>query len=174
MAGTPSGGRRGTKLVVEDTAGLAPTFDDVYREQREKLVRTAYLIVRSRHVAEELVHDGFIQLHQRFEQVESPGGFLHTVVVRLCLTWSRRRVMELDRVTRDPGPTVTPGPAPEDADEVWAALARVDPDRRAVLVLRFYEDLPYERIAEILECPVGTVRSRLHRGLADLREEVAR
>jgi RNA polymerase sigma-70 factor (ECF subfamily) len=41
-------------------------------------------------------------------------------------------------------------------------------------VLRFYEDLPYDRIAEILECPVGTVRSRIHRGLADLRKEMER
>jgi RNA polymerase sigma factor (sigma-70 family) len=64
--------------------------------------------------------------------------------------------------------------APEDADELWAALANLDPERRAVLVLRFYEDLPYERIAEIVECPVGTVRSRIHRGLADLRKEIGR
>ena len=173
--GTPSGGRRGTRLLVEDTAGLAQTFDDVYREQRQKLVRTAYLIVRSRHVAEELVHDGFIQLHQNFDRVETPAGFLHTVVVRLCLTWLKRRTMELDRVQRFPGPRPrAEAPAPEDADELWTALAHVDPDRRAVLVLRFYEDLPYDQIAEILECPVGTVRSRLHRGLADLRKELSR
>lgn len=175
MVGTPSGARRGTRLLVEDTAGLAQTFDDVYREQRQKLVRTAFLIVRSRHVAEELVHDGFIQLHQRFDEVEAPGGFLHTVVVRLCLTWLKRRTMELDRAQRVAGAAaVAEAPAPEDADEMWAALAHVDPERRAVLVLRFYEDLPYDRIAEILECPIGTVRSRIHRGLADLRKELER
>jgi len=161
--------------LVDDTAGLAQTFDDVFREHREKLVRTAFLIVRSRHVAEELVHDGFIQLHQNFDHVASPGGFLHTVVVRLCLTWLKRRTMELDRAHRLPSSSVVAEtPAPEDADEVWSALAQVDPDRRAVLVLRFYEDLSYDRIAEILECPVGTVRSRLHRGLADLRKEIER
>ena len=97
------------------------------------------------------------------------------MVVRLCLTWLKRRTMEQDRTQRLAGSAVVAdGPAPEDADELWAALAQVDPDRRAVLVLRFYEDLPYDRIAEILECPVGTVRSRLHRGLADLREEMER
>jgi RNA polymerase sigma factor (sigma-70 family) len=173
--GTSSGGRRGTKLVVDDTAGLALTFDDVYREQRPRLVRTAYLIVRSQHVAEELVHDGFIKLHQHFDTVEAPGGFLHTTVVRLCVTWLKRRDMEHERLRREPAPEVAPtGGAPEDADELWAALARMDPERRAVLVLRFYEDLPYEQIAEIVECPIGTVRSRIHRGLADLRKEVER
>ena len=161
--------------MVDDTAGVALTFDDVYREQRPKLVRTAYLIVRSQHVAEELVQDGFLRLHQHFDTVEAPGGFLHTAVVRLCLTWLKRRDMEQDRVQRVGGPpVVTDDHAPEDADELWAALANLDPERRAVLVLRFYEDLPYERIAEILECPVGTVRSRIHRGLADLRKEIER
>lgn len=175
MVGTPSGARRGTRLLVEDTAGLAQTFDEAYRENRQKLVRTAYLIVHSRHVAEELVQDGFVQLHQHFDEVDNPGGFLHTAVVRLCLTWLRRRDMETDRVKRYPGsPAVDAEGATEDADELWSALAHLNPERRAVLVLRFYEDLPYDRIAEILECPVGTVRSRIHRGLADLREELER
>ena len=161
--------------MVDDAAGVALTFDDVYREQRPKLVRTAYLIVRSQHVAEELVHDGFLRLHQHFDAVEAPGGFLHTAVVRLCLTWLKRRDMEQDRTQRVEAPsTVRDGDGAEDADVLWSALADLDPDRRAVLVLRFYEDLPYERIAEILECPVGTVRSRIHRGLADLRKELSR
>ena len=96
-----------------------------------KLVRAAYLIVRSRHVAEELVHDGFVRLHQNFDDVESPGGFLHTVVVRLCLTWLKRRTwsssgsQRLARRRRSPQ-----DPRPEDADEMWAALAHVDPERR--------------------------------------------
>ena len=160
---------------MDDTASVALTFDEVYREQRPKLVRTAYLIVRSQHVAEELVHDGFLRLHQHFDTVEAPGGFLHTAVVRLCLTWLKRRDMEQDRTQRVPAPSVVndDGGA-EDADALWSALADLDPDRRAVLVLRFYEDLPYERIAEILDCPVGTVRSRIHRGLADLRKGIER
>jgi RNA polymerase sigma-70 factor (sigma-E family) len=159
---------------VDDT-GVVLTFDDVYREQRPKLVRTAYLIVRSQHVAEELVHDGFVRLHQNFADVESPGGFLHTAVVRLCLTWLKRRDMERDRLQQVPGgATEPPSVSTEESDELWSALASLDPERRTVLVLRFYEDLTYEQIAEALECPVGTVRSRIHRGLADLRKEVDR
>jgi RNA polymerase sigma factor (sigma-70 family) len=164
--------------LVDETPGGVLTFDDIYREHRPKLVRVAYLIVRSQHVAEELVQDGFVRLHQNLAEVESPGGFLHTTVVRLCLTWLKRRDMEAERLGRVAAPPGVDGAPTEDAeveaDALWAALARLEPDRRAVLVLRFYEDLPYERIAEILECPVGTVRSRIHRGLADLREEVER
>jgi RNA polymerase sigma factor (sigma-70 family) len=154
--------------VVDDTAGLALTFDDVYLEQRPKLVRTAFLIVRSQHVAEELVHDGFIRLHEHFDTVESPAGFLHTAVVRLCLTWLKRRDMEHERLQRLAGPVRDES----EPDELWDAIGRLDPDRRAVLVLRFYEDLSYEQIAVAVGCPIGTVRSRLNRSVADLRREI--
>ena len=175
-----AGPRRWASLVVDDTEAVAPTFDDVYRRQRPKLVRTAFLIVRSQHVAEELVHDGFVRLHQNFASVESPNGFLHTAVVHLCLTWLKRRSMEHDRIERlggpgAAGPTGDAGSDPdglEDADDLWNAIGRLDPDRRAVIVLRYYEDLSYEQIAAVLGCPVGTVRSRLNRGVADLRREI--
>jgi RNA polymerase sigma factor (sigma-70 family) len=171
--------RPGPGLVIDDLRTPAATFDEVYRRERAKLVRTAYLIVRSQHVAEELVQDGFLRLHQHFDTVESPGGFLHTTVVRLCLTWLKRRGMErerLDRTATEPatGRPDEPMASADESDAMWAALAAIDPDRRAALVLRFYEDLPYEEIAEVLGCPIGTVRSRIHRGLDDLRKEVER
>lgn len=155
---------------MEGTAGATGTFDDICRAERAKLVRTAYLIVRSQHVAEELVHDGFVRLHQNFDTVESPGAFLHTAVVRLCLTWLKRRNMESDRLRSLPVRSTTEA----QADDLWDAIGRLDPDRRAVVVLRYYQDLSYEQIASIVGCPIGTVRSRLNRGLASMREEVER
>jgi RNA polymerase sigma factor (sigma-70 family) len=59
-------------------------------------------------------------------------------------------------------------------DEMWLALLRLSPERRAVLVLRFYEDLPHAEIARIVGCPVATVRTRVRRALADLRKELGR
>ncbi|GAA2151281.1 sigma-70 family RNA polymerase sigma factor [Humibacillus xanthopallidus] len=56
-----------------------------------------------------------------------------------------------------------------DRDEVWRALATLPPRQRAVVVLRFYEDLPERAIAEALGCTVGTVKSQLSRALATLR-----
>jgi RNA polymerase sigma factor (sigma-70 family) len=55
---------------------------------------------------------------------------------------------------------------------MWDAVERLPPTRRAVVVLRYWADLPHAEIADILGCPVATVRSRLHRALADLRKEV--
>ena len=57
-------------------------------------------------------------------------------------------------------------------DEVWRWLATLSPRQRAVLVLRFYEDLPDAAIAELLGCSVGTVRSNVSRGLAALRDQL--
>jgi RNA polymerase sigma factor (sigma-70 family) len=58
-------------------------------------------------------------------------------------------------------------------DETWAAVCRLPFRQRAVLALRFYEDLPEAEIARVLGCRPGTVKSSLHRGLAKLREELS-
>jgi len=59
---------------------------------------------------------------------------------------------------------------PPDLDETWQAIRRLSPDQRAVIVLRFYEDLSVDRTAEVLDKPVGTVKSLQHRALARLKE----
>jgi len=65
------------------------------------------------------------------------------------------------------------GAEPE-LDEAWAALGRLTAERRNVLVLRYYADLAYESIGELLGCSAATARSRARRALADLREELER
>jgi RNA polymerase sigma-70 factor (sigma-E family) len=166
---TTSGGRR---AAVEPT----PQFEALYRAERPDLVRLAYLLVRSPAVAEELVHEAFIRLHRRWADVENPPGFLRTATVRLCFTWSSRQRMERDRLQLVPpaAPVPAADAAAADADELWAALGRLDPDRRNVLVLRYYTDLSHAEIAELTGCAVATVRTRVHRGLADLRKEIIR
>jgi RNA polymerase sigma factor (sigma-70 family) len=147
------------------------SFDDVYCAESRAIVRLAALLVGSQAVAEELAQDTFVLLFEHFDEVRNPAGFLRTVVVRLCLTWHRRRRTE-DRLIRQVG-VDRPSSIPE-VDETWAALARLDPGRRAVLVLRYYEQLRHEEIAELLGCPPATVRSRTRRALKDLRKELDR
>jgi RNA polymerase sigma factor (sigma-70 family) len=152
-------------------ARVRSSFDDVYCAEVRSIVGLAALLVESQAVAEELAHDAFLRLLERFDQVENPAGFLRTVVVRLCLTWQRRAQTErrlIQRVGVD-----RPSGLPE-VDETWEALGRLDPDRRVVLVLRYYERLRHGEIAELLGCPASTVRSRTRRALKDLRKELAR
>jgi RNA polymerase sigma factor (sigma-70 family) len=146
-----------------------PSFEAVYAEARPSLVRVAYLAIGSHAVAEELVQEAFVRLHVHFDRVDNPGGFLHTTLVRLCLTWQKRRSLEIERLATLPGPEPTGEPV---VDATWEALRRIQPERRLVLVLRYYEDLSHKDIARLIGCPVATVRSRVRRGLVDLRKEL--
>jgi RNA polymerase sigma-70 factor (sigma-E family) len=146
-------------------------FDALYREANPRMVRLAWLLVGSRAVAEEVVHDAFLTVHQRWGTIDNPGAYLRRAVVNHCLRWRRRRNHEhrLLAVVGEPPPTGDPP-----IDTMWEAIQRLQPERRAVVVLRYWADLPHAEIAEILDCPISTVRTRLHRALADLRKETDR
>jgi RNA polymerase sigma-70 factor (sigma-E family) len=149
------------------------TCEDVYRAHYARMVRVARMLTGSNEAAEDIVQDVFVGLYQRFAEIDDPAGYLYRSVVNRC--WSRRkhwRVVERRRhLTARPHATYD---EIDEIDETWTALRRLQPRRRAVVVLRYYEDLPLADIAEILGCRVGTVKSMLHRALAELRAELHR
>lgn len=140
----------------------------LYVERYDDLVRVAYLIVRRAEVAEEVTQDAFVAAHQRFDHIDSLGAYVHRSVVNGALSWHRRQKVERTHRLR-PAPHVVQQP-----DEMWDALERLAPRRRAALVLRYYEQLPDAEIAEILDCARSTVRTLIARALADLRKEIKR
>ena len=162
--------------VVETRVGaLAPDrpnadalVADLYRTSRAGLVRTAAAIVGSGAVAEELVNDAFIRLRGRLDDVDAPGPYVRRIVVNLALRHLRRRRLERSVLVHPPASTW-----PAEIDETWSAICRLPPRQRAVLALRFYEDMSEPAIAAALGCPVGTVKSTLNRGLDRLRKELS-
>jgi DNA-directed RNA polymerase specialized sigma24 family protein len=151
-----------------------PAFDDVYRSQRGPLLRLAYLMLGSQVEAEDLTQEAFARLYQHFGEIADPTAFLRATLVRTCVNSSARSSARISaRRGRPPGQPLLPGePGPvgaPDVDGMWAALVGVRPARRVVLVLRSHADARPGEIASILGCPESTVRTRLHRGLADLR-----
>ncbi len=151
--------------------GVPSPFDAFYRASNARTVRLAWLLVGSRAVAEDLVHDAYLAVFQRWTTIDNPGGYLRKCVVNLCLSWQRRQSRERDVLAKVGEPPPSGDPA---VDTMWDAIQRLPHDRRAVVVLRYWADLPHDEIAELLSCPTGTVRSRLHKALIELREEVER
>ena len=140
----------------------------LYRERFVALVRVAYLITGRRDVAEELTQDAFVASAAQWAAVEQPAAYLRASVVNRCRSWLRRiEVEERHRPLPD-------APRDLDADELWDALATLPERRRVAIVLRFYLDLPDDEIADVLGCRPATVRTTVHRGLAQLRKEIER
>jgi RNA polymerase sigma-70 factor (sigma-E family) len=140
----------------------------LYRRQGTAMIRLARLMTGSTAVAEEVVQDAFLRMQQRREQPQNPDGYLRTTVANLARGHLRRLRLERRPPHRDP--VIVDDP---EIDETWAAVCRLPFRQRAVLALRFYEDLPEAEIARVLGCRPGTVKSSLHRGLAKLREELS-
>jgi RNA polymerase sigma-70 factor (sigma-E family) len=153
-------------------ATVAHTDDEafvaLYRERYEAMVRLAYLLTGRRAIAEELVQDAFVSVRRSWARATNPSAYLRTAVVNACRSWGRRQALEL---LRKPAP---PEPSTLVADELWDVLQTLPPRQRAAIVLRFYEDLPDEQVAELLGCKVATVRTAVFRGLEKLRKEVER
>jgi RNA polymerase sigma-70 factor, ECF subfamily len=145
----------------------------------KSLYGTAYRMTRNAHDAEDLVQETFLRAYRAFEAF-TPGtnirAWLYTILYRVRTDAFRRagrspRTVELI----DEGPSV---PAPQDAlaaggEEIARALDKLPEPFRSAVVLRDVEDFSYQEIARILDVPIGTVMSRIHRGRGLLRIALA-
>ncbi|MCT2593142.1 SigE family RNA polymerase sigma factor [Streptomyces sp. N2-109] len=125
-----------------------------------------------RHAAEDLLQIALMKAYGRWAQVEQPEAYVRQVIYRQQVNrWRLRRHRAETTVPVLPeyGRDADAGPDSELRIALWAALGQLTKRQRAVVVLRYYEDLPEAEVAALLRCPVGTVRSTAHRSLAKLR-----
>jgi RNA polymerase sigma-70 factor (sigma-E family) len=149
-------------------------FEEFVVARGHALLRFAYLLAGDRHLAEDLVQEALLRAHRRWSTIhsrEGPEPYLRKAVLRAFLSWRRRRVStELavadvpDRPDRDRLDDRT-----VDRDEMWLLLRQLPRAQRAVLVLRYYEDLPDADIADLLGCSPATVRVHAFKALGRLR-----
>ncbi|GIF76983.1 SigE family RNA polymerase sigma factor [Asanoa siamensis] len=148
--------------------------DDGFREfvqvRYMGLLRTAYLLTGSRDAAQDLVQNALVKVMSRWSRVDDPMAYLRrTMVNERTARWRRIGSREIltafvpERWRPDPANTVV------ERDELLSALGQLPARMRAVLVLRYWEDLSEADTAAILGCSVGTVKSQAARGLAKLR-----
>ena len=151
-----------------------PDFAQFAESAYASLLRTARLLTGDPHAAEDLVQAALVKVYLRWggsAAWDSPQAYTRRVVVNLYATWRRRRWhTEVVRPASDTAPDGHDMAGGADARlELARALTVLPRAQRAVVVLRFYEDLSVEQTAELLGCSPGTVKSRTNRALGRLR-----
>ena len=169
--------------AVFDATGEAttmPSWDELVREHGDRVYRLAYRLSGNAQDAEDLTQDTFIRVFRSLSNYQ-PGtfeGWLHRITTNLFLDMVRRRNrirMEALPEDYDRVPSETPNPEQIYHDarldpDLQSALDSLAPEFRAAIVLCDIEGLSYEEIGATLGVKLGTVRSRIHRGRAALRE----
>ncbi|MBW8729622.1 MAG: SigE family RNA polymerase sigma factor [Terrabacter sp.] len=151
------------------------SFDEFVATRSTRLLRTAYLLTHDRALAEDLVQTSLAKAWFAWVRIDGqPDAYVRRVMVNTYSSWWRRRWNGEQATAELPERAAGAGHRPEDVrvddrTDLWRALARLPKRQRAVVVLRFYEDLSEIETAEILQCSVGTVKSQASRALAKLR-----
>jgi RNA polymerase sigma-70 factor, ECF subfamily len=151
---------------VRDDPELVADMAALYRRTWPRLIGVLVSIGGSRADAEEVAQDAYVKLLGRWDSIrryDDPEAWVRAVAVRTLISRLRRQQVAhraLSKLTGRPGAVRGPD---GDALDVAAALARITPDQRAVVVLHHVMDLPVEQIAEELQVAPGTVKSRLAR-----------
>jgi RNA polymerase sigma-70 factor (sigma-E family) len=150
-----------------------PPVEEFVRIRYPDLLRMAYLLAGSRHEAEDLVQSALLRMVRRWGSIDEPLAYARRTIVNLYLNSLRRRRRELvtallpDRATRESTDRIA------ERSTFWPALAALPRRTRAVIVLRYWLDLPEAEVADVLGVSAGTVKSTASRGLARLRQTLA-
>jgi RNA polymerase sigma factor (sigma-70 family) len=175
-----------TQLAEPADSGSAadwtpPSWEEIVRDHSARVYRLAYRLTGNTHDAEDLTQEVFVRVFRSLSGY-TPGtfeGWLHRITTNLFLDMARRRQrirfegLGEETESRLGGAEPTPAQAFDDRHldgDIQAALKALAPEYRAAVILCDIEGLTYEEIADALNVKLGTVRSRIHRGRAQLRE----
>ena len=160
------------QLLERAAAGDPDAFEALYRRHRDGVHRLAWRFTGNEQDALDVLQETFVYLLKKlpaFRLTASMTTFLYPVVKHLSLNLRRRRRPGADEeiLLALPDPAAPPAPRAELA----AALAALSEQQREVVLMRFVDDMSLDEIAQALDVPTGTVKSRLHRALETLRRD---
>ena len=146
-------------------------FRDFYMYEAPRLRRLAVMLTGDTHRAADLAQDALLKTYTAWSRIrgDDPAPYAKRILVNLCRNAHRRRMVELRKTPTPPRDVVDRGDHIEEAMRVAAALSVLSPIRRAVVLLRFYDDMKESEIARTLDRPLNTVKSDLKRALERLR-----
>ena len=152
-----------------------PEFEEFVAARAGALQRTAYLLTRDHALAEDLVQTSLAKAWLSWGRIEtSPEAYVRRVMVNVFSSWWRRRWNGEVATEELPAIVTASDDAAVDArHDLWEALGRLPRRQRAVVVLRYFEDLTEAQTADALACSVGTVKSQTSKAMAKLRIDPA-
>ncbi len=156
-------------------------FDEFWLPHRPRIWRLVARLAGNVDLADDLTQEVSLRAFQgfsRFRRGASAYTWLYRIAIHVVLRHRER--LAVDTVSWDTAAEASdPRPSPHDAARlaeirplVWAALERLPDEQRTTVILSVFEELKYREIAAVLDIPLGTVKSRLHTGMARLREEL--
>ena len=176
------------RLIEQCRKGQTAAFGELVRRYQDRLFNTVFRLVDNAEDAQDVVQEAFLHAYQSLNRFKGDAQFftwLYRIAVNSAISLQRkqRTTVRLTVHREGQGRSVPephdlsefsqPDQALERADEerrIQTALNRLSAEHRAVLILKDLEDQKYEAMAEILQVPIGTIRSRLHRARLELRE----
>jgi RNA polymerase sigma-70 factor (ECF subfamily) len=174
------------RLIADCLQGRTAAFGELVRRYQDRLYNCVYRLVDNAEDAQDIVQDAFLNAYQSLDRFKGDSQFftwLYRIAFNTSISWKRKQRVALALRTSRAGPGVqeplddSPASRPEHALEkaeleqrIQQALNRLSPEHRMVLILKDMEGQKYEAMAELLQVPIGTIRSRLHRARMELRE----
>jgi RNA polymerase sigma-70 factor (ECF subfamily) len=175
------------RLIAETLQGRSAAFGELVRRYQDRLFNTVYRLVGNAEDAQDVVQDAFLNAYLSLARFKGDALFftwLYRIAFNTAISLKRKQRVSLSIHTGggeggqsaepvDESECNRPGHALEKAEQerrIQLALSRLSPEHRAVLILKDMEGQKYEVMAGILQVPVGTIRSRLHRARLELRE----
>jgi RNA polymerase sigma-70 factor (sigma-E family) len=150
-------------------------FEEFVVARSERLLRTAYLLTRDHALAEDLLQTALAKGWSSWHRIEAdPESYVRRIIVNTGATWWRRRwngELPTEELPEPSGRNPHHGPVADVAvsTDLWDAVGRLPKRQRAVIVLRFYEDMSEAATAELLGVSAGTIKSQTSKALAKLR-----
>ncbi len=174
------------ELILEAQSGNRAAFEALYQKHQRPVYRTALAILGDAQAAEEVLQDCFLRVHKHLGRLNgdpSISPWLHRVAVNLCYSRLRRSYLSRPSISIESLAGLllaSSAPSPEESsyqNEVQAAIqkgiATLCLSQRTVIVLHYLQGFSLEEIAYILDCPVGTVKSRLFHARRMLSRQLA-
>ncbi len=173
------------QLIQQALGGESAAFGQLVTRYQDRLYNSLVHVVGSTDTAYDVVQDALVQAYVKLETFERASGFytwLYRIAFNLAISRRRRErpVLSVEQARDVLGhEPVDRGAVPgarleqqERAGQVQSALATLSEEHRAILILREVDGCAYEEIAQVLDLPIGTIRSRLHRARLQLRDQL--